>query len=57
MAAAREADGASTSAAAASAAAGASPCPPPDADGRHARTLSWSSIAKSLLAGGIAGGV
>ena len=54
----REAAGlASTSApAAAAAAAGAAPCAP-GAEDRHARTLSWSSIAKSLVAGGIAGGV
>lgn len=53
----REAGHASTSApAAAAAAAGAVACAP-DAEGRHARTLSWSSIAKSLVAGGIAGGV
>lgn len=56
---AREESGAASTAAAA--AAGSPSCTTatsvPDADSRHARTLSWSSIAKSLLAGGIAGGV
>jgi hypothetical protein len=46
--------------AAAAAASGAASCAPAVThaeEGRHARTLTWSSIAKSLLAGGVAGGV